>query len=158
MRVHSILFLAVVAASGAAAAGSIVIATPSATQPSVMRPPERSGNNSFVAPAATVSAPSVIVWPDAPPPATPSIIVIGKPSAGEASAAAGDGEPEIVKVVRGGEAGGPIPEPDAPVAQQETPLLDPNDRGTPAKRNALRRQEERLAREAAEAAQQPPSP
>ena len=37
----------------------------------------------------------------------------------------------------------------------DVPLLDPNDRGTPAKRKALKRQAERLAEEAAAAAQNP---
>jgi hypothetical protein len=61
-------------------------------------------------------------------------------------------------VIRGGEVGATSPRPSAAPTQavpSGEPLLDPNDRGTPAKRKALKRQEERLAREAAEAAKNP---
>ena len=63
-------------------------------------------------------------------------------------------------VIRGGEVGSAAARPTAAPAQATAePLLDPNDRGTPAKRKALKRQEERLARQAAEAGEnQQPDP
>lgn len=136
-----------------------------------MQLPVQEGTNSFVAPAATVTTPSIVVAPEQSPSDMPSIIVIGKPTDttarvvdGEARPEGVEGGAEIIKVVRGGDAGGPYPPPAPPAAdpltQPGVPMLDPNDRGTPAKRNALRKQEERLAREAAAAAQnaQQPAP
>ena len=65
-------------------------------------------------------------------------------------------------VIRGGEVGQAYARP-APAGRTPTqaatqpgvPMLDPDDRGTPAKRKALKRQAERLAEEAAAAAQNP---
>ena len=45
--------------------------------------------------------------------------------------------------------------PTQAATQPGVPMLDPDDRGTPAKRKALKRQAERLAEEAAAAAQNP---
>ena len=52
----------------------------------------------------------------------------------------------------------PLPQAATPAqatAQPDVPLLDPDDRGTPAKRKALKKQAARLAEEAAAAAQNP---
>jgi hypothetical protein len=101
--------------------------------------------------------PSVVAVADTPD--TPSIVTLGEPApANEDLAAvppAGSQRTTTPMVIRGGEVGSASARPSsAPApAQPGAPLLDPDDRGTPAKRKALKRQAERLAQEAEQAAQ-----
>ncbi len=91
-------------------------------------------------------------------PDTPSIVTLGEPApANEDVAAAASQRPTMPMVIRGGEVGSASarPSPAPALTQPGAPLLDPDDRGTPAKRKALKRQAERLAQEAAAAAQNP---
>jgi hypothetical protein len=107
----------------------------------------------------TGPAPSIVVLADTPD--TPSIVTLGGPApAGDEIAATPFSQrPMMPMVIRGGEVGEaaarPSPAPAQAATQPGVPLLDPNDRGTPAKRKALKRQAERQAEEAAAAAQNP---
>ena len=97
--------------------------------------------------SGSVGGPSIIILRD--PAATPDVEVVKT-----------SGMRPMPMVIRGGIAGevfvrqAPAGSSQSDAAAQPT-LLDPNDRGTPAKRNALKRQAERLAQEAAEAAENP---
>lgn len=93
---------------------------------------------------------SIVTVPDTPPDEMKSVVTVGDaaPEPGDAT--------EDITVIRGGEIGGPKPPPEPEPQKFVEPMLDPNDRGTPAKRNALKRQAERLAEE--EAARQSAQP
>jgi hypothetical protein len=100
--------------------------------------------------------PSVVEVADTPD--TPSIVTLGEPApANEDLAAAASQRPTTPMVIRGGEVGSASARhsPAPALTQPGAPLLDPDDRGTPAKRKALKRQAERLAQEAEQAAQNP---
>ena len=104
--------------------------------------------------AETGPTPSIVDLADTP--ATPSVITLGGPApAGEDLAAAPPASSQSMTpiVVRGGDAGSasarPSPAPAQAATQPGVPLLDPNDRGTPSKRKALKRQAERLAEQQA---------
>jgi hypothetical protein len=110
----------------------------------------------------TGPTPSIVDLPDTP--ATPSVITLGGPApAGEDVAAAPPAASQSMTpiVIRGGEVGeatdSPAPAPAQAATQPDVPLLNPDDKGTPAKRKALKRQAERLAEEQA-AGQQNPQP
>lgn len=105
----------------------------------------------------TGPTPSIEVVADTPPGDTPSIIALGGPApAGEDIAATQ--RMTMPMVIRGGEIGSaaarPSPAP-TQLTQPGVPMLDPNDKGTPAKRKALKRQAERMAEEAATATKNP---
>lgn len=109
----------------------------------------------------TGPTPSIVVLADTP--ATPSIISLGGPAPADENVASAPPTSSqrmtTPEVIRGGEVG-PAAVRSAPASSQAAtqpgvPLLDPNDKGTPAKRKALRRQAERLAQEAAAAAKNP---
>ena len=109
-------------------------------------------------PAPSGPTPSIVALADTPRDAMPSIIALGEPApAGEAVASSPSGKSQhglVPIVIRGGEVGHADSRPAASPAQASTPAqLDPNDKGTSAKRKALKRQNERLAQEKAKAAQ-----
>lgn len=147
MRVQGVVIL--LAAFGAAQAQAASIATPSI----IMLGDENAVDPSIVAAVSgTEPTPSIVTVPDTT--TTPSIIALGEPADGDAEVAERSTTP---MVIRGGEVGSASARPSpTPAKAAAEPLLDPNDRGTPAKRKALKRQEERLAREAAAAGAQTP--
>jgi hypothetical protein len=161
MRVQGIVILLAAFGAAEAQASSIETAPPLAGPASsiVTLGGEAAIDPSIVAAVSdTGPSPSIITVPDTP--ATPSIITLGVPApADEATAAAPSSQGQAAPtVIRGGEVGSASPRPLAAPTQAAPsgePLLDPNDKGTPAKRKALKRQAERLAREAAEAEQNP---
>ncbi|MBX3583755.1 MAG: hypothetical protein KF810_17855 [Rhizobiaceae bacterium] len=159
MRILSAVSAIAALAATEACASSIVALAPSTTWPSIVTLGEAHAiDPSIVAatPAPPGATPSILRLPDVQPGHTPSIIALGEPEpAGETVAAtpSGAGGPVPI-VIRAGEIGPADPRPaqaSAP-AQQRVPLLDPNDKGTPAKRKALKRQAERLAQEKAKGA------
>lgn len=90
---------------------------------------------------------SIVTVPDTPPDEMKSVVTVGDaaPEPGDAA--------EDITVIRGGEIGGPMPPPEPEPQKFVEPMLDPNDRGTSAKRNALKRQaEEEAARQSAQPA------
>ncbi|MET0313244.1 MAG: hypothetical protein ABW275_02510 [Hansschlegelia sp.] len=97
-------------------------------------------------PVGDGATPSIVALPDTPADAATSIVSLGEP----ATETSEEASPSVT-VIRGGEIGGELPPAEPAPEPLAEPLLDPNDRGTPAKRRALREQEERLAREALEA-------
>jgi hypothetical protein len=120
--------------------------------PSIISLPDSAYTPSIeaVPPVGDGPTPSIIALPNTP--AGLSIRALGEPAPAGRDIADETGEPTPT-VIRGGEIGGAA-QPPEPAAEPAEPLLDPADRGTPAKRNALRRQAERLAREQ-DAARQP---
>jgi hypothetical protein len=164
MRVQSVVIL--VAALGAveAQASSIQTLQSTAATPSIVTLGEEIAIDPSIVAAVSEAGPtpSIITVRDTPD--TPSIVALGEPApAGEAVATVPPALSQRTArpmVIRGGEVGEAVARPSPAPAQAATePLLDPNDRGTPAKRKALKRQEEQLARQAAEAAQnQQPDP
>ena len=159
MRVQGVIFF--LAAFGAleARASSIETLEPTGATPSIISLGEDVAIDPSIVAAVseTGPAPSIVVLADTPD--TPSIITLGEPApAGEEVAATPSSERVTMPmVIRGGEVGEATARPSAAPAQAATqpPLLDPNDKGTPAKRKALKRQAERLAEEAAAAAENP---
>jgi hypothetical protein len=162
MRVQGIIILLAAFGGTQAQASSIETLAPMASPyPSI----EVLGEDVSIDPSivAAVSetgpAPSIVVLADTPD--TPSIVTLGGPApAGEEVVATPSSQrPMMPMVIRGGEVGEeaarPSPAPAQAATQPGVPLLDPNDRGTPAKRKALKRQAERRAEEAAAAAQDP---
>jgi hypothetical protein len=158
MRVKGVIFLLAAFGAVQAQASSIETLEPSIITPSIVTLGEDvSIDPSIVAatPRETGPFPSIVTVADTP--ATPSIVALGgPPPAGEDIAATQ--RPTTPMVIRGGEVGSasarPSPAP-TQLTQPGVPLLDPTDKGTPAKRKALKRQAERLAEEAAAAAQNP---
>lgn len=156
MHVQGIVILLAAFGAGQAQASSIEAPEPltGAATSIVMPGEDLSIDPSIVAAVSeTGPSPSIVVLADTPD--APSIITLGEPEpAGEEVAATPPTQRMMMPtVIRGGEVGEaaarPSPEPAQAAAPSGEPLLDPNDRGTPAKRKALKRQEERLAREAA---------
>lgn len=155
MGVRGVVILLAAFGAAKAHASSIETLPPlTGAAPSILALGDETGVDPSIVAAATETrpSPSILAVPDTP--TTPSIITLGAPEDdGVASAAPTSLRPMAPTVIRGGEVGPSSPRPSAAPAQATTePLLDPNDRGTPAKRKALKRQAERLAREAAEAA------
>lgn len=105
----------------------------------------------------TGPTPSIIALADTP--TTPSIITLGEPAIDEDADGSSSQRMTTPMVIRGGEVGAatarPSPAPAQSATQAGAPRLDPNDRGTPAKRKALKRQAARLAEEAASAKRNP---
>lgn len=157
MRILGMVVIAFAFGAADAQASSISIAAPLGSAPSIslVGAPE---DPSVAVP--TPDWPSITVMPDTPAGRTPSIVTLGEPAdPDDAATTALPAHRRPAPVVfRGGEAGQASVRP--PTAsggdtQATTPLLDPNDRGTPAKRKALKRQAERLAREKASGTAQP---
>jgi hypothetical protein len=163
MRVQVVLILLAALGASAAYASSIETLQPMAgPYPSI----EVLGEDVSIDPSIVAATPreigpfpSIVTVTDTPD--APSIVMLGGPApAGEDLAAASSSQrPTAPMVIRGGEVGSasarPSPAPRQALTQPGVPLLDPNDRGTPTKRRALKRQAERLAEEAAAAAQNP---
>ena len=161
MRVQGTIILLAVLGAAQAQASSIETLLPTDVTPSIIMLGEETAIDPSVvaAVAETEPTPSIVTLADTP--ATPSIIALGDPADG-AIAAAPSPQRQAPMVIRGGEVGAASARPPASSAQPATrpgvPLLDPDDRGTPAKRKALKEQEERLARQAAGAQDQQPDP
>lgn len=160
MRIQGVVILLAAIGVAAAQASSIETLQPlTGAAPSIVTLGEEAAIDPSIVAAVseTGPSPSIVTVPDTP--ATPSIVTLGGP-ADEDVAAVPSSQPAMPTVIRGGEVGPPVALPAPAPAQATTePLLDPNDKGTPAKRKALKRQAERLAREAAEAAEnQQPDP
>lgn len=162
MRVQGLIILAVSFGAMQAQASSIQTLQPlTGAAPSVvMLGDEAAIDPSIVAAISeTGPSPSIVTVPDTA--ATPSIVALGEPApAGEDMAAVPQAERSTgPTVIRGGEVGSASARPSAAPAQADaqagTSLLDPNDKGTPSKRKALKRQAERLAQQAADAAKNP---
>jgi len=173
MRVQRMfLLVAVLAAAGAQAASIQTMAPLSGVTPSIATV----GDNVDIDPSIVAATPdqgaptpSIIVLADTPPRETLSIISLGEPApAGEELGATppSSGGRQIMTtpvVIRGGEVGNEIARPSASASPAQsggtatTPLLDPNDKGTPAKRKALKRQAARLAEQKASGDQAEPS-
>jgi hypothetical protein len=154
MRVHSAAFFLTAFAATGASASSIQSLDPSAGTPSIVMLANTTVDPSIVEAAPLDGpTPSIIALADTPSGDTPDVLTLGGP------APADGGKPEdphgmtMPMVIRGGETGQAYasPAPAQAAAPVTEPLLDPNDRGTPAKRNALKRQAERLAQEKAAA-------
>lgn len=149
MRAHGVILIVATAFAPAVEAStqwpSIVTLADSTVDPSVSTTP----------PVGNGPTPSIIELPDTPAGDMPSVLVLGAPAPANETADPEEAPP--LTVIRGGEIGGPLPPPPPEPVEFVEPLLDPNDRGTPAKRNALKRQQERLEREA-EAARQAAQP
>ncbi|MCX7304661.1 MAG: hypothetical protein NTV73_10030 [Hyphomicrobiales bacterium] len=158
-----LLLLAAIGIAGAQAASIQTVAPFDGIAPSI----QEVGDDVVVDPSIVAAmpdrgapTPSVIAVADTPSGDTPSIISLGDPApAGEAMASApSDGHQGMTSpmVIRGGEVGNDVARPSTSAAPAQsadtgtTPMLDPNDKGTSAKRKALRRQAERLAQEAAD--------
>lgn len=168
MRVQSMLFLLTAFAAAEAQAASIqTIAPLSGVTPSI----QTMGDDVAIDPSIVAATPdqseptpSVIVVADSPSGDTPSIISLGGPApVGEDVASTPSGGRQTMTtpmVIRGGEVGNDVARPTASTAPGQsgdaasTPLLDPNDKGTSAKRKALKRQAERLAQQQADGEQQ----
>ncbi len=155
MRIQGMLVIAVAFGAADAQASSISIAAPLGGAISISNVGTSEDSS-----AAKSNWPSITVMPDTPAGLTTSIVTLGEPAdSGEAATSNLPAHRRPAPVVfRGGEAGQASVRP--PTAsggdtQAGTPLLDPNDRGTPAKRKALKRQAERLAREKASGIAQP---
>jgi hypothetical protein len=155
MRIIGLSILVAALGAGAALASSIQAVEPLAgAAPSIATLGDTAAiDPSIVAatPAEAYGTPSIVVLADTPD--APSIVSLGEPAA---SPTAASEHPAMPTVIRGGEVGEVYARPAPAAAQPVTePLLDPNDRGTPAKRKALKRQAQRLAEEAAAAAKNP---
>jgi len=159
--------VAVLGAAGAQAASIQTMAPLSGVTPSIATV----GDNVDIDPSIVAAtpdqgapSPSIAVLADTPPGKTLSIISLGEPAPmDEAAASTPSGGRQIMTtpmVIRGGEVGNEVARPSVSAAPAQsggtaaTPLLDPNDKGTPAKRKALKRQAERLAQEQATGQQQ----
>lgn len=169
MRVQGVVFFVTAFAAAEASGSSIEVLEPSARSPSIVILGEGTAiDPSIVAATPTEGpAPSIVALADTPAGNMPSIVALGGPVPADENVAAGS--PASTErmatpmVIRGGDIGQasarPTSQPQQAATQPGVPLLDPNDRGTPAKRKALKRQAERLAQEAAAAAQnQQPDP
>jgi hypothetical protein len=160
MHVQKAVFLVAMFTAAQASASSIEAVEQSAVTPSIITLSNSKADPSIVAaPPLDGPAPSIIALADTPAGDNPDVITLGAPApAGEATSSATDDAQRVTMpmVIRGGDVGQAYARP-SPASSQPaaTPLLDPNDRGTPAKRNALKRQAERLAREAAAGGGQP---
>lgn len=158
MRIRGTVIVLAALAVPQASASSITTLADSTAWPSIVTlGNEGAIDPSIVAatPAPEGPTPSIIALADTPRDAMPSIIALGEPApAGEAVASSPSARSQhglVPIVIRGGEVGDADPRPAASPTQASTPLLDPNDKGTAAKRKALKRQEERLAQEKANA-------
>jgi hypothetical protein len=157
MRIPGVIILLAAVGAAQAQASSIETLAPMASPyPSIeVLGEDVSIDPSIVAAVAeTGPTPSIVDLADTP--ATPSVITLGEPApAGEDVAATPPASSQSMTpmVIRGGEVGSasarPSPAPAQAATQPGVPLLDPNDRGTPAKRKALKRQAERLAEQEA---------
>ncbi|MEP9385777.1 hypothetical protein [Mesorhizobium sp. KR9-304] len=158
MRVVGIVFF--LAAFGAAHthASSIVTLDPSeGDDPSIITLGDQVEIDPSIVAAVSETGPSPSIIALADTPTTPSIITLGGPAGEEDASATPSQRMSIPMIIRGGEVGAAAarPAPAQAATQPGVPLLDPNDRGTPSKRKALKRQAARLAEEAAAAAQNP---
>ena len=159
MRIQGVVILLAAFGAGQAQATSIETLEPTGATPSIISLGEDVAIDPSIVAAVseTGPTPSIVVLADTPD--TPSIITLGEPApAGEEVAATPSSQRGTMPmVIRGGEVGEATARPSAGPAQAATqpPLLDPDDRGTPAKRKALKRQAERLAEQAAAAAENP---
>ena len=159
MRIQGVVILLAVFGAGQAQASSIETLEPTGATPSIISLGEDVAIDPSIVAAVSESGPtpSIVVLADTPD--TPSIITLGEPApAGEEVAVTPPSQRMTMPtVIRGGEVGEATARPSPAPAQAATqpPLLDPNDKGTPAKRKALKRQAERLAEEAAAAAENP---
>jgi hypothetical protein len=171
MRVQDIVFFVAAFTAAEASASSIEALQASASSPSIVTLGVAAAiDPSIVAATPTEGpAPSIVALTDTPASETPSIIALGGPAPADETIAAESATSERMTgpmVIRGGEIGQasarptaqPSAQPQQAATQPGVPLLDPNDRGTPAKRKALKRQEERLAREAAAGQSAQPDP
>jgi len=163
MRVQGVVLFIAAFACNEASASSFEALGSSTSTPSIMTLGEQAAiDPSIVAatPAVNGPTPSIVALADTPAGDTPSIVALGEPvPASENAKAAPTASSQRAMdpmVIRGGEVGSasarPGTEPAQAATQSGAPLLDPNDKGTPSKRRALKRQAERLAQEAAEAA------
>jgi hypothetical protein len=171
MRVQGLLIiLAAFGAAEAQAASIQTVAPLSGVGPSI----QTMGDTIAIDPSIVAATPdqgeptpSVTVLADTRSDDTPSIISLGDPApAGEelASTPSASGGRQVTTtpmVIRGGDVSNEIARPSASPAQSgdtaTTPMLDPNDKGTPSKRKALKRQAARLAQEKASGNQAEPS-
>jgi hypothetical protein len=163
MRVQSVLILLAALGASEAYASSIETLQPltGAASSIVALGEDVSIDPSIVAatPREIGPFPSIVTVADTPD--APSIVMLGGPAPADedVAAASSSQRPTTPMVIRGGEVGSasarPSPAPQQALTQPGVPMLDPDDRGTPAKRRALKRQAERLAEEAAAAAQNP---
>ncbi|MBL8577395.1 MAG: hypothetical protein JNK47_09235 [Mesorhizobium sp.] len=158
MRIRgTVIVLAAIVASHASASSIVTLADSTAWPSVVTLGAEGAIDPSIVAatPATAGPSPSIVTLADTPSGSTSSIIALGDPApSGEAVAASPSQRGLVPIVIRGGEVGDADPQPAASPAQASTPAqLDPNDKGTPAKRKALRRQAEKMAQDKANAAQ-----
>lgn len=165
MRVQGMVFFVAAFAAAEASASSIeAIQPPAGSAPSILTLGEAVAIDPSIVAATPTDGPtpSILVLADTPAGETPSIIALGGPAPASETIAAESPAPARMTgpgpmVIRGGEVGSasarPTAQPQQAATQPGEPLLDPNDRGTPAKRKALKRQAERLAREAAAAGQ-----
>jgi hypothetical protein len=163
MRVVGVVFLIAAFGAAQAHASSFVTLDPvDGDVPSITTLGDDAEIDPSIVAAISETGPSPSIIALADTPMTPSIITLGEP-AGPAGEEESVGQPSqrvtIPMVIRGGEVGEaaarPSPAPASAATQPGVPLLDPNDRGTPAKRKALKRQAARLAEEAAAAKQNP---
>jgi hypothetical protein len=155
MRVQNVVLIVAALAVTDASASSIEALVPSANTPSILAAADSRDDPSIEAvPDLVGPAHSVVALANTPVRDTPDVITLGGPAPDDEADAAGSGR-LTPTVIRGGEAGDAFARPSPAQASAPTaePLLDPNDRGTPAKRKALKRQAERLAREKAAAGQ-----
>ncbi|MEW9807480.1 hypothetical protein ABUE31_15925 [Mesorhizobium sp. ZMM04-5] len=157
MRASSVAFIVSTLAATGASASSIQSLDPSAGTPSIVALADTAADPSIVDAGPLVGpAPSILALADTPTGETTDILSLGDPAL-PGEAAAGDADRMTMPlVIRGGETGQisarPAPAPaQATAPDGQPPLLDPNDRGTPAKRKALKRQAERLAQQKAQA-------
>ena len=139
---------------------SIVAPQQSAATPSIVTLGEGMAiDPSIVAatPAETGPSPSIVALADNKAADAPSVVWLGEPPAtGEAASPHRMSTPMLI---RGGAVGHTSARPSSAAAAPEpAPLLDPNDRGTPGKRRALKRQAERLAQEQAAGGNAQPDP
>lgn len=173
MRVQGLLIiLAAFGAAEAQAASIQTVAPLTGVAPSI----QTMGDNVDIDPSIVAATPdqgeptpSIIVLADTRVDDTPSIISLGDPApAGEelASTPPASGGRQVTTtpmVIRGGDVSNEIARPSVAASPAQsgdtatTPLLDPNDKGTPSKRKALKRQAARLAQEKASGDQTEPS-
>jgi hypothetical protein len=165
MRVQGLVFFIAAFAATEAPGASIEVLQPSAGSPSIVTLGEEAAIDPSIVAAAPTDGPtqSIVTLADTPAGDTPSIVAVGGPAPADenvtAESPASTERMAAPMVIRGGDIGQasatPISQPQQAATQPGVPLLDPNDRGTPAKRKALKRQAERLAQEAAAAARNP---
>jgi hypothetical protein len=173
MRVHGLLILLAGFTAAEAQAASIQTVAPlSGVAPSI----QIMGDTAAIDPSIVAATPdqgeptpSITVLADTRSDDTPSFISLGDPApAGEElaatpSASGGRQVTTMPMVIRGGDVSNEIARPSASASSgtsgdtATTPLLDPNDKGTPSKRKALKRQAARLAQEKASGNQAEPS-